>query len=129
MKNRILKTALVSGAVYTVVSLLFLCGIYLTVSDEVVKPVVGLLLSQLAALLIYSVVITASFGVFNSKLTKISARILHIAITYLATVFLVLVLAEIPTPATGLMYIFFTTVIFAAVYGASCFIIRLANKQ
>ena len=99
------------------------------ISDEAVKTIALLFGKQLLFLLIYSIVLGASFLVFSLKFSPIATRLLHIAVTYAATVCVVLLLvSSAANAAQKLIYVVITTVLFALVYGVTALIVYLFKK-
>lgn len=129
MKNSVKNTALIALSVYAAVSLGYFVMVLSGITDEGVKGIASLFVKQLFIMLVYGVVFGASFLLFELKLSAIAKRLLHIAVTYSASVALMLMLiASGSNPAQKLVYTVITTVIFGVVYGAACLLFAVIKK-
>lgn len=130
MKKNLKDIALIGLGGYAFLSMAYIVIVLSGTTDEVVKATASLLGQQLLFLLIYSVIIGASFLVFSLRVTPITARLIHIAVTYFATVgAMLLLIASNTNSAQKLVYIVITTVIFAAVYGLYCLFAAMIKKH
>ena len=129
MKKSVKDIALIGLGTYAVLSMAYIVMVLSGVTDEGVKALTTLYSKQLLFVLIYSLVLGASFFVFNLKVTPITARLIHIAVTYAASVAIMLLLISSESNAAQkLVYIVITTVVFAAVYGVACLLAMLIKK-
>ncbi len=129
MKKSIKDIALIGLGAYAILSVGYMLLVLSGVSDEAVKTIALLFGKQLLFLLVYSVVLGASFLVFRLKLSPIASRLLHIAVTYASTVCIVLLLVSSDANAAQkLIYVVITTVLFAVAYGATALIVWLFKK-
>ena len=129
MKKSIKDIFLIGLSAYAFLSVGYMLLVLSGISDEAVKTIALLFGKQLLFLLIYSIVLGASFLVFGIKLSPIAARLLHIAVTYAATVCVVLLLvSSAANAAQKLIYVVITTVLFAVVYGMSALFVYLFKK-
>lgn len=129
MKKSIKDIALIGLGAYAVLSVGYMLLVLSGISDEAVKTIALLFGKQLLFLLIYSIVLGASFTVFGFKFSPIAARLIHIAVTYAATVGIVLLLvSSAANAAQKLIYIVITTVLFALVYGVTALVVYLFKK-
>lgn len=129
MKKSVKDIALIGLGTYAVLSMAYIVMVLSGVTDEGVKALTTLYSKQLLFVLIYSLVLGASFFVFNLKVAPITARLIHIAVTYAATVAIMLLLISSESNAAQkLVYIVITTVVFAAVYGVACLLAMLVKK-
>ncbi len=129
MKKSVKDIALIGLTTYAVLSMAYIVMVLSGVTDEGVKALTTLYSKQLLFVLIYSLVLGASFFVFNLKVTPITARLIHIAVTYAASVAIMLLLISSESNAAQkLVYIVITTVVFAAVYGVACLLSMLIKK-
>ncbi len=129
MKKSIKDIALIGLSAYAVLSVGYMLLVLSGISDEAVKTIALLFGKQLLFLLIYSIVLGASFLVFSLKLSPIATRLLHIAVTYAATICVVLLLvSSAANAAQKLIYVVITTVLFALVYGVTALIVYLFKK-
>ncbi len=129
MKKSVKDIALIGLGTYAVLSMAYIVMVLSGVTDEGVKALTTLYSKQLLFVLIYSLVLGASFFVFNLKVAPITARLIHIAVTYAATVAIMLLLISSESNAAQkLVYIVITTVVFAAVYGVACLLAMLIKK-
>lgn len=129
MKNSVKNTALIALSAYAAVSLGYFVMVLSGITDEGVKSIASLFVKQLFIMLVYGVVFGASFLLFELKLSAIAKRLLHIAVTYSASVALMLMLiASESNPAQKLVYTVITTVIFGVVYGVACLLFAVIKK-
>lgn len=129
MKKSVKDIALIGLGTYAVLSMAYVVMVLSGVTDEGVKALTTLYSKQLLFVLIYSLVLGASFFVFNFKVAPITARLIHIAVTYAATVAIMLLLISSESNAAQkLVYIVITTVVFAAVYGVACLLAMIIKK-
>lgn len=129
MKKNIKDIALIGCGAYAVLSMAYIVMVLSGVTDEGVKTIAALFGKQLLFLLIYSLVLGASFLAFKLKVSPIAARLIHIAVNYAATVAVMLLLISSESNAAQkLVYIVITTIVFAAVYGVACLLAMLIKK-
>ncbi len=132
MKKNFKDIALIALGSYALLSMAYILTLVSGITDETVKIVASLFGKQLLFILVYSIVIGASFLVFGLKSSPIAKRLIHIAVTYGATVAVMLLLVASDTNAAQkLIYVVITTVAFAAVYGLVSLFVYLIkrNKQ
>lgn len=129
MKKSAKDIALIGLGAYAVLSMAYIVMVLSGVTDEGVKTLATLFSKQLLFVLVYSLVLGASFLVFNLKVAPITARLIHIAVTYASTLAIMLLLVSSESNAAQkLVYIVITTVVFAAVYGVACLLAMLIKK-
>lgn len=132
MKKNFKDIALIALGSYALLSMAYILTLVSGITDETVKIVASLFGKQLLFILVYSIVIGVSFLVFGLKSSPIAKRLIHIAVTYGATVAVMLLLVASDTNAAQkLIYVVITTVAFAAVYGLVSLFVYLfkRNKQ
>ena len=132
MKKNFKDIALIALGSYALLSMAYILTLVSGITDETVKIVASLFGKQLLFILVYSIVIGVSFLVFGLKSSPIAKRLIHIAVTYGATVAVMLLLVASDTNAAQkLIYVVITTVAFAAVYGLVSLVVYLIkrNKQ
>ncbi len=129
MKKSVKDIALIGLGAYAVLSMAYIVMVLSGVTDEGVKTLATLFGKQLLFVLVYSLVLGASFFVFNLKVAPVTARLIHIAVTYAATVAIMLLLiSSEANAAQKLIYTVITTVAFAAVYGVASLLAMLIKK-
>lgn len=130
MKKKIKDIALIALGSYTLLSMAYIVTLLSGITDETVKTIAALFGKQLLFILVYSAVLGVSFLVFGIKTSAVAARLIHIAVTYAATLAVMLLLVASGTnPAQKLIYVVITTVVFAAVYGIISLFAYLIKKN
>lgn len=130
MKTKIKDIALIALGSYVLLSMAYIITLLSGITDETVKTIAALFGKQLLFILVYSIVIGVSFLVFKLKASAVAIRLIHIAVTYAATLAVMLLLVASDTNAAQkLIYVVITTVVFAAVYGIISLFAFLIKKN
>ncbi len=130
MKKNIKDIALIALGSYALLSMAYIVTLLSGITDETVKTIAALFGKQLLFILVYSVVLGVSFLVFVLKTSPVTTRLIHIAVTYAATLAVMLLLVASDTNAAQkLIYVVITTVVFAAVYGLVSLFAFLIKKN
>ena len=132
-KNTLLKSLFRSLLFYTPVSFLYLVFIALSVenSNKAISAFAGLLLRNLALLLLFSLVFGFSLQIFNLKRIPNAAKwTLHIVVLYAAMLGCFLLIANPnASPSGKVLFIFISTLLFAVIYSISALIVYIRKRK
>jgi hypothetical protein len=132
-KNNLLKSLFRSLLFYTPVSFGYLGFIALTInnSNKTIAAFAGLLLKNLALLLVFSLVFGFSMQIFNLKRMSNAAKwTLHIVVLYATTLGCFLSITDASsTPSGTVLFIFISTLLFALIYSISALIVYIRKRK
>jgi hypothetical protein len=119
---------------YTVLSIGYLAAAVAAASDNTntaISEFAGELLLNFALLLLFSLAFGFSFLIFGiNRMPSAAKWTLHIVVLYAFMLFCFLLMATVgEDPSSKVLFIFFSTLLFAVVYGISALIVHLCRRK